>query len=143
MGGMRALLLQALPLAALLSGCTVGPDYQPPETNTPTAFGGNAGPAASAADLTVWWQTFDDAELDRLIEQAMRGNLDVATAASRIREARLQETVAGADAWPTLGANAQATRTHLSKNAIPLGGLGSLTGGAVSLGGASNSASLG
>ena len=142
MGGTRALLLQALPLAALLSGCTVGPDYHPPETAVPGAFA-SGGSAVVGADLTVWWQTFDDAELDWLIEQAMRDNLDVAAAASRIREARLQETVAGADAWPTLGANAQATRTHLSKNAIPLGGLGSLTGGAVSLGGATNSASLG
>lgn len=143
MGGMRALLLGALPLTALLSGCTVGPDYHPPDTGVPAAFAGSAGPATAAGDLPMWWQTFDDPELDRLIEQAMHDNLDVATAASRIREARLQEIVAGADAWPTLGVNAQATHTHLSKNAIPLGGLGALTGGAVSLGGASNAASLG
>jgi len=46
--------------------------------------------------------------------------------ASRIREARQQEIVAGASAWPSLSANAQFTHTHLSQNS--LGSLGGLIG---------------
>lgn len=115
----------------VLAGCTVGPDYHPPDIATPVSFAGAAS-RASAGDLTQWWRSFGDPELDRLIDQALRDNLDVQTAASRIREARLQETVAGSSAWPSLQANTQVSRTHLSEHAIPLGGLGALTGGTVS-----------
>ncbi len=73
----------------------------------------------------------------------MRDNPDVQTAASRVREARLQEIVAGAPLWPSIEANDQATRTHLSGNAISLGNLGTLTGGTVSSGAGSSLSSLG
>jgi outer membrane protein, multidrug efflux system len=130
-----------LSLAALLAGCTVGPDYHPPDAAMPTRFEG-AAPGGSS-DVARWWRSFDDPELVRLIEQAMRDNPDVQTAASRVREARLQEIVAGADAWPSVQANAQAVHTHLSGNAISLGNLGTLTGGAVSSGASSSLSSLG
>ena len=132
MRNLRALLM----FAAVLPGCTVGPDYHPPEPTVPERF---AEPApAGTGDLAQWWRSFGDPELDRLIDQAMRDNPDVQTAASRVREARLDEIVAGADAWPSVQANAQVSRTHLSGNAISLGNLGTLTNGAVSSGGASS-----
>jgi len=137
MRNLRALLL----LAAFLAGCTVGPDYRPPATPMPARFEGSV--RGGSADMAEWWRTFDDPELVRLIEQAMRDNPDVQTAASRVREARLQEFVAGSDAWPSVQANAQAVRTHLSGNAISLGNLGTLTGGAVSSGTSSSLSSLG
>ena len=135
MRNLRALTM----LAAVLAGCTVGPDYHPPDTAMPTRFDGAA--QAGNADVTQWWRSFGDPELVRLIEQAMRDNPDVQTAASRVREARLDEIVAGADAWPTVQANAQVSRTHLSSNAISLGNLGTLTNGAVSSGASSGSLS--
>lgn len=131
--------LRSIVALLALAGCTVGPDYRPPDVATPAHFDG-ASPGASAGDLSQWWRSFGDPQLDYLISQALRDNLDVQTAASRIREARLQETVARSDAWPSLQANTQATRTHLSQNAIPLGGLGTLTGGTAST---SNSSGLG
>ncbi len=127
---------------ALLAACTVGPDYHAPDAAVPAQFA-VAAPAQSGGDLGQWWQSFNDPVLDGLITQALRDNLDVQTAASRIREARLQEVVAGAGAWPSLQANTQATRTHLSGNAISLGNLGTLTNGAVSSGSASGLSSLG
>lgn len=130
-----------LPLVAFLAGCTVGPDYHPPDAALPARFSG-AVPGANT-DIGQWWRSFDDPELDRLIEQAMRDNPDVQTAASRVREARLQEIVAGAPLWPSLQANDQAVRTHLSGNAISLGNVGTLTGGAVSSGAGSSLSSLG
>jgi NodT family efflux transporter outer membrane factor (OMF) lipoprotein len=129
-------------LAAFLAGCTVGPDYQPPDATLPARFSG-AEPAAAAAAIAQWWRAFDDRQLDRLIEQAMRDNPDVLTAASRVHEARLQEIVAGAPLWPSLQASDQAARTHLSGNAISLGNLGTLTGGAVSSGAGNSLSSLG
>jgi NodT family efflux transporter outer membrane factor (OMF) lipoprotein len=67
----------------------------------------------------------------------------VQTAASRVREARLDEIVAGAAAWPTVQANDQVSRTHLSGNAISLGNLGTLTNGAVPSASSSGFSSLG
>jgi outer membrane protein, multidrug efflux system len=128
-------------LVALLAGCTVGPDYHPTDASLPARFSG-AAPGASA-DIAQWWRSFDDPDLNSLIGQAMRDNPDVLTAASRVREARLQEIVAGAAFWPSLQANDQATHTHLSGNAISLGNLGTLTGGAVPSGAGSSLSSLG
>ncbi len=120
------------PLVGLLVGCTVGPDYHPPEVAIPPRYA--SAPLAAGADLANWWRSFGDPVLDRLVDQATRDNLDLQTAASRIREARQQEIVAGASAWPTLQADDQASRMHISQNAI--GGLGSLLGGSAGKGSA-------
>lgn len=119
-----------VPLVGLLAACTVGPDYKPPAQAVPAGFAGDAGAAQSGADLERWWTGFDDPTLDMLVARALRDNLDLQTAVSRIREARQQEIVAGAAAWPTLGVDPQFSHTELSRNAISLGGLGALTGGA-------------
>jgi outer membrane protein, multidrug efflux system len=135
MRNMRAL----MSLVALLAGCTVGPDYHPPDAAMPARFSGAT--SGTTADIAQWWRSFHDPELDRLIEQAMHDNPDVQTATSRVREARLQEIVAGAPLWPTVRANDQVAHTHLSGNAISLGNLGTLTGGAIPSGGGSSSLS--
>jgi NodT family efflux transporter outer membrane factor (OMF) lipoprotein len=84
---------------------------------------------APTESLDQWWRSFGDPALEDLIGRALHNNLDLQTAVSRIREARLQEVVAGAGAFPTLGSSAQVTRTHLSGHSIDLGGLSALTGG--------------
>jgi NodT family efflux transporter outer membrane factor (OMF) lipoprotein len=132
------ILVALLPITCALSACTVGPDYAPPKPDVPAGFAG-ASPAASGdVELARWWTGFDDPTLDALVARALRDNLDLQTAASRIREARQQEVVAGAVAWPTLTANPGVTHTTLSGNAISLGSLGTLTAGAAN-GGASSS----
>ena len=64
--------MKRLPLvccAAALAGCTLGPNYQRPETTIPPGY---AEPHASAAlgdtDLAAWWRGFGDPELDTLVE---------------------------------------------------------------------------
>ncbi len=120
--------MAAAPLAGLLAACTVGPDTKPPDAAVPAHFAGTEGPAQTEVTIARWWVGFDDATLDDLVARALRDNLDLQTAASRIRAARQQEIVAGAAAWPSLSANAQLTHTHLSQNS--LGSLGGLLGGA-------------
>jgi outer membrane protein, multidrug efflux system len=125
-------------LVGLLAACTVGPDTKPPDVAVPAHFAGTERPAQTDIALARWWTGFDDPTLDCLVTRALRDNLDMQTAASRIREARQQEIVAGAAAWPSLSANAQYTYTHLSQNSI--GGLGAFTGGAF---GGTNSSAVG
>ena len=106
-----------------------GPDYIPPDMAPPASFDapGPVAPADEAA-LASWWRRFDDPVLDDLVERALAQNIDLKIAASRIREARLQEVVAGAAGLPQIGLSAGANNTQFSKNA-GLASLGSLLGG--------------
>lgn len=100
---MRRLAAFTAPL--LLAGCTVGPNYQAPKLDAPTAF---AGPQAQVAgpgvDLVHWWEAFDDPELSRLIAIGLAHAPDLQTAASKVREARLGVIQARAQGLPTINA---------------------------------------
>src|SRR5437762_8867489 len=108
-------------ISMLLAGCTVGPNYQRPSTPVPPVFAEPA-PAATLGDanLASWWHSFGDPELDKLVNRALAQNLDVETAAARIREARARELVAGAAALPQVDAQASASRQRISEKAIPV-----------------------
>src|ERR1700743_2205887 len=87
----------------LIAGCTVGPDYHAPDIKTPDQFAALtqndaplSQPVAQAVDISNWWMQFRDPELESLIGRALSANLDLLTAASRVREGRAQETVTGA-----------------------------------------------
>ncbi len=113
----RSLLVAPL----LLAGCTVGPDYERPQISVPGQFAEAAQQSTgNEADLANWWTGFGDAQLSELVDRALAQNLDVETAAARIREARARETVAGAAAQPQVNASASVTRQRISENAIPL-----------------------
>lgn len=82
---------------ALLAGCKVGPNYAPPQVQTPAAFAEavpglstqpTTNPSASAAMLATWWQVFGDEQLNSLVMRALQQNLDLRIAASRVIEAR-------------------------------------------------------
>jgi NodT family efflux transporter outer membrane factor (OMF) lipoprotein len=105
----------------LQAGCMVGPNYQRPVTPVPPGFA-EPSTEGSASDpaLGRWWQSFGDPELDKLADRAIAQNLDVETAAARIREARAREVVAGAAALPQVDAQASASRQRISENAIPV-----------------------
>ena len=89
---MRRFTLAALLGATTLAACTVGPDYHPPETATPAAFAEPQGapPPGANIDPARWWAVYDDPQLDGLVAAALKDNPNMAIAASRIREARLQ-----------------------------------------------------
>ena len=108
-----------LPLALACAGCTVGPDYRKPEEPVPAQF--RAAPASAPADLSQWWTQFRDPELESLVARALKSNIDLLTAASRVREARQEEIVAGAAGLPQVNANG--TAVHLHSAGDPLAGI--------------------
>ena len=119
-------------LAALLpaAGCTVGPNYQAPQTAAPDAFGELAGPGAatrptSAPPVVQWWRTFEDATLDNLIDRAVESNRDLRRARARVREARAVRDVTRADLFPTVNARGSYTYSR-----SPFGAFGGGVGGA-------------
>ncbi|MCA7951599.1 efflux transporter outer membrane subunit [Burkholderia seminalis] len=118
---------------ATISGCTVGPDYQPPHAEVPPAWhamqaDGQAAPASDVAARSApvtdadpdprWWHAFGDPVLDRLVERAARDNLDVQAAVLRIAQARAQVRAAAAQGLPDVRANASYQREQLGLRGI-------------------------
>lgn len=120
--------------AFLLAGCTVGPDYRPPEPSLPKDFAqADGSPTRVDSELARWWNAYDDPLLNKLVDQVLAQNLDIEAAAARIREARAREAVAGAAGQPQLDATGSVARQRISENAIPLPPGGSQQGGAFAL----------
>jgi outer membrane protein, multidrug efflux system len=94
----------SLAVLAGLSGCTVGPNYRPPQVPVPATWSAEVpGEAeARAAVAPWWWTTFTDPMLESLIARAVQSNRDLRTAAGRVREARALRGVTAADDWPML-----------------------------------------
>lgn len=92
-----------LPLALALGACAVGPDYMKPSLVLPAKYGAaDRAQTAARPQLSRWWARLNDQTLNALIEEAVQGNLDVATARARIREARATERQSVATLFPTL-----------------------------------------
>lgn len=85
---------------ALLSACSVGPDYHRPETAEPSHWNGGAEAAAQWPTLT-WWRDFHSASLDTLMSQAQKANFDLGAAIARVRQADAQAKIAGANLLPS------------------------------------------
>ncbi|MFA7602662.1 MAG: efflux transporter outer membrane subunit [Novosphingobium sp.] len=99
--------------SALLSACSVGPDYRPrsaAELGVPDSWSVTAPPTAE--DLTRWWRNFDDPVLGQLVEQAAAANLDVAQAVARLRQAREALVGSRSDLLPTLSGSGGYSRTE-------------------------------
>src|SRR5262249_16947372 len=58
---------------------------------------------SSDTDLAQWWKQFHDPELDSLVGRAIRNNIDLRIAASRVAEARAIERAQRSTLLPTLG----------------------------------------
>jgi NodT family efflux transporter outer membrane factor (OMF) lipoprotein len=93
-------LLAAAGALALAACTTVGPDFESPAPAAPAQdrFVGAASPAFTGNEPPGrWWSLFGNAELDRLVEEALRANTDLRIAAANLARARaaLRETRAG------------------------------------------------
>jgi len=116
-------LMLAFGVAAVLCGCSVGPDYQPPEIELPTLFGTSSREIVSQEtapdpEIVRWWQTLRDPELDRLIERAIACNPDLEIALTRVQAVRTQQIAVVSAALPSVeasGALAQGTGNDMTK----------------------------
>jgi len=104
--GVLITLLLAL---TMISGCTLGPDFAPPDMTAPEAYRTDIMPATSADDLQ-WWSLFDDPVLYELVTTALDNNKDVLIAVSRIEESRASLGFTRADQFPRLDIEGGANR---------------------------------
>jgi multidrug efflux system outer membrane protein len=99
--------------AALLSACAVGPNYHAPETKTAAAFdNAAAAPYAAGGEVAEFWTGFHDAELNKLVNDALAANHDLRIAITRVREARALRRDAAFDLAPSVNAGGGYTKTR-------------------------------
>ena len=129
----RSPVLYALILMAT-SGCTVGPEYVPPDLDVGEGWSTEAvesstepvavesvaveSPAApgSSPSPGPWWTVFGDATLDRLVGTALAENLDLRTAAARIAEASATRDWTEGRRRPTVDADGRVDERRQSEN---------------------------
>jgi len=108
----------------LAAGCTVGPDFAPPDPQLPqTSFADDKGVAVADARLPpptdpAWWAAFRDPVLTGLARRVADANLDVRTATIRLAQSRFQRGVTAAAAFPSINGDAKYTRELYSQNGI-------------------------
>ena len=121
----QVLLAGAALALALFQGCAVGPNYQPPKTTAPAQWSAPmaGGETNLEPSLASWWKSFNDPQLDSLVERAVRTNQDLRIAEARVREARAFYRIASSQLWPTVDAGGSYARENQSKNQPILGSL--------------------
>lgn len=125
----------ALASLIVLCGCTVGPRYQAPAPPTVTNYTPEPLPAETAGSAGIggstqrfdsaaparadWWTAFGSADLDAMVQQALKNSPTLDQATARLKQA--QEAVnarTGATKYPTASGNASVTEQQLNLAAL-------------------------
>ena len=114
----RKRILLLLTVALPLQACVVGPDYAPPAPGALGVPGGYStpAPAGQPADIAAWWTSFNDPLLTSIVGRARSGNLDIAQAVARLRQAREGLVQARAARLPSVSGSAGYGRDLLDAN---------------------------
>jgi NodT family efflux transporter outer membrane factor (OMF) lipoprotein len=112
--------------AVLVGACSLAPRYQPPAPQQVAQLK-EAGEWAPARPADVqargpWWEPFQDPKLSELEHRLVLANQNLRAAAARFQEAGQISREAYSNLFPSLNANAAATRERSSANS-PLAGL--------------------
>lgn len=92
-------------IGLFLSSCSVGPRYEPPTALTPSAWNVSDN-SKKPVHLKGWWRAFHDPILNKLIEHSALYNLSLQMANARISTARTEYSIAFAQLFPRLNADA-------------------------------------
>jgi NodT family efflux transporter outer membrane factor (OMF) lipoprotein len=107
-------------MLALMTGCTVGPNYVRPPAQVPASYKELEGwKVAQPKDHLIrgaWWKIFNDPQLNELEEQVNISNQNVAAAEAQFRQARALVQVARSGYFPTVTVGASLTRSRRSPN---------------------------
>lgn len=116
----RIAALMPIVLTALLAGCAKLPLFQKPASELPAAWK-DLPAEGRAAPGERWWTVYGDPVLDRLVDEGLANNRDLAIAAARIEEAEALLRIADSQRMPSVDATAQRDRARMSeRSGIPL-----------------------
>ncbi len=102
-----------------LPGCMLGPDYSPPEIQTPAAYR-YADHEANDLSNTLWWEQFQDPVLNELIGSALLENKDIKIAAARVEEFQGRYGATRSLFYPQVGLGAQGQRSRSPRDNGPV-----------------------
>lgn len=111
--GRQLVLIGLMGAAVLNASCTAfRPDSSEASAiaDLPEAFGSQTEANTPLQDR--WWQAFNDAQLDDLVERALQSNLSLKQAAARLEQARSLAAIQGASKRPAITLDAAATATR-------------------------------
>ncbi len=118
--------LRMLAACALLAGCAVGPDFQPPANVAPADFASWHGGAdelltdaqrpGQPTAAPIGWQAFADPVLERLQARVLAANADLQTAALRFAQSRAQGRAVRSQGLPQVNASGAAMRLRESED---------------------------
>ena len=114
----------AVAVSALLTGCSLAPDFQKPTADMPASFKEEVNDISRAkssnwwqkaqslevADRGQWWKIFSDQTLDTLEAEAAAGNQPLKAYAARVVQARAAVRANAADLLPNISLGANASR---------------------------------
>ncbi|HET6348952.1 MAG TPA: efflux transporter outer membrane subunit [Candidatus Krumholzibacteria bacterium] len=106
--------IAALACVGMLSACSLAPKYHQPDLPMPENF------SVTASQDTIpdlWWQSFGDATLDSLVDEALANNQDLAAAAARVEQARAIAGVAKSALYPEINVQGTGSRTQITDQA--------------------------
>lgn len=91
---------------AMLSACTLSPDYHRPDMDTPAQFkqaeGWTQASPSDAMARGAWWEVYGDPSLNALVEELNRSNQTVAQSEAQYRQAQALVRSSRASLFPTL-----------------------------------------
>ena len=100
---------------ALLSACTLSPDYRRPELATPARFkqaeGWTQASPSDAIERGAWWEIYGDSDLDALVEEFNRNNQTVAQYEAQYRQAQALVRSSRGALFPSLDLSVGKTRS--------------------------------
>ena len=141
----------ALALAALASGCHIGPSYHPPAMAASTApsykestanfhdqDGWKVASPQEAAIRGNWWELFNEPELNVLEEQLNANNQNIQASYQNYMAARAVIAEARSQYWPTVTFNPAWSRSRTSPN-VNNGSSGVASGGGAATKGSTTS----
>ena len=107
-----------LAISMTISGCfKMGPDYHRPDMDfqVPGHYQYTPVELVLPEPDDQWWRVFNDPELNLIVEQVLKNNLDIKRATAAVLEVRAQLVSTRADRFPQVGAQGQAERQQIPK----------------------------
>src|SRR5579872_4860902 len=118
---------QTVALLALLTGCTVGPNYRAPlapqAVKSPTFARAPKDGISTAPAPARWWEALGDPELNRLIQAGLSDSPDIRAAQARLLQSRAGLTEQRRNALPKGSAAGAYLHAHIPSSALPIGSI--------------------
>lgn len=100
----------------LATGCVSRSEFPEPEVQVPQSWQSTKQVSSETAStnenatpvINRWWTSFNDEQLNQLVEKVLATNSDLAIATLTLKQARLQANLAGRDLYPDLSGNVSA-----------------------------------